>query len=150
MKIKHAISDKEKNDLDVLLWETLWKPLNLPRDVRQSFKLDAPQIELIAINNGTIIGALVANWLSGNEIEIRHIAVRPGHQKRKVGKRIVETLTEYVRRDAPVRIQAFARNTSEGFFARLGFKLADEYLSHPEFEKHGITFRKVYLDIPQR
>jgi hypothetical protein len=70
MKIKHVVSDKEKNELDQLLWNVLWKPLGLPRDIRQSFKLNNPQNDLIAVDNGVVIGGLVANWLfeSGNEI----------------------------------------------------------------------------------
>lgn len=70
MKIKHAISDKEKIELDQLLWDVLWKPLGLPRDIRQSFKLNNPQIDLVAVDNGVAIGGLVANWLSESENEI--------------------------------------------------------------------------------
>jgi hypothetical protein len=66
MKIKHAESDKEKNELDHLLWEVLWKPLGLPSDIRQSFKLNNAQIELIAINNNTIVGDL---WQIGYQIK---------------------------------------------------------------------------------
>ena len=70
MKIKHAVSNKEKNELDLLLWNVLWKPLGLPRDIRKSFKLNNPQIDLVAVDNGTVIGGLVANWLSEPENEI--------------------------------------------------------------------------------
>jgi len=77
MKIKHATTQKEKDELDQLLWDVLWKPLNLPRRIRKSFELNKPQIDLIAVYNDVIIGALVANWLSVKEIEIRHIAIKP-------------------------------------------------------------------------
>nr|CBH37489.1 hypothetical protein BSM_09660 [uncultured archaeon] len=51
MKIKHAVSDKEKNELDLLLWNILWKPLGLPRGIRKSFKLNNPQIELLLVSS---------------------------------------------------------------------------------------------------
>jgi hypothetical protein len=51
MKIKHAVSNKEKNELDLLLWDVLWKPLGLPRDIRKSFKLNNPQIELLLVSS---------------------------------------------------------------------------------------------------
>jgi hypothetical protein len=70
MKIKHAVSNKEKNELDQLLWDVLWKPLGLPRDIRKSFKLKNSQNDPIAVDNGTVIGGLVANWLSEPENEI--------------------------------------------------------------------------------
>ena len=51
MKIKQAKTDKEKNELDQLLWDVLWKPLGLPRDIRKSFKLKNPQIELLLVSS---------------------------------------------------------------------------------------------------
>ena len=39
MVIKYAIADKEKNDLDELLWSVLWEPLGLARDIRKSFRI---------------------------------------------------------------------------------------------------------------
>ena len=147
MKIKHAVSDKEKNELDQLLWNVLWKPLGFPRDIRQSFKLNNPQIDLIAVDNDFVIGGLVANWLSENEIEIRHIAVESDYQGIGVGKCLVEKLIVLLREDAPVKIHTYARNTSIGFFAKLGFIPTDKYLEHPDFTKHGIKFQQMYQKI---
>jgi len=148
MKIKHAISDKEKNELDKLLWGVLWEPLGLERNIRESFKLFSPQIDLIAVDNGIVIGGIVANWLSRNEIEIRHIAVKSGYQGLSNGKRLVEKLVTSIQQDAPIRIQTYARNTSIGFFVKLGFKSTGEYLEHKDFTKHGIKFQKMCLDVP--
>jgi len=130
MKIKHAISDKEKSELDQLLWDVLWKPLGLPRNIRQSFKLNNSQIDLVAFDNGVAIGGLVANWLSENEIEIRHIAVSSDFQRLSVGKGLVEKLIKLVQKDNPVKIQTCARNTSFGFFTKLGFISTGEHLEH--------------------
>jgi hypothetical protein len=61
MDIKQATTNKEQNGQDELLWDVLWKPLNFKRNVRESFKLDQPQIDIIAVDNSVVIGALVAN-----------------------------------------------------------------------------------------
>lgn len=147
MKIKHAISDKEKSKLDQLLWDVLWKPLGLPRDIRQSFKLNNPQIDLVAVDNGVVIGGLVANWLSENEIEIRHIAVSSDFQGLSVGKRLVEKLIKLVQKDNPVKIQTCARNTSIGFFTKQGFISTGEHLEHQDFARYGVKFQQMYLQV---
>jgi N-acetylglutamate synthase-like GNAT family acetyltransferase len=147
MKIKHAISDREKSELDQLLWDVLWKPLGFPRNIRQSFKLNTPQIDLVAVDNGVVIGGLVANWLSENEIEIRHIAVRFEYQRLSTGKRLVERLIKLVQKDTPVRIITCARNTSADFFAKLGFKSTGEYIEHQDFTRHGIKFQQMSLKV---
>ncbi len=147
MKIKHAISDKEKSELDQLLWDVLWKPLGLPRDIRQSFKLNNPQIDLVSVDNGVVIGGLVANWLSENEIEIRHIAVSFGFQGLSVGKCLMEKLITLVQKDGPVKIQTCVRNTSVGFFTKLGFRSTGEHLEHQDFARHGIKFQQMYFEV---
>lgn len=150
MNIKHAVTEKEKNELDQLLWNVLWKPLGLPRDIRQSFMLNYPQIELIAVDNGNVIGGIVAICLSDDEIEIHHIAVSFDYQGRSVGRRLVEKLIGLVELDVPITIHTYARNTSAGFFSKLGFIPTGEYLEHLDFAKHGITIRKMYREIRER
>ena len=147
MKIKHATTQKEKKELDQLLWDVLWKPLNFPRHIRKSFKLNNPQIELIAVDNNVTIGALVANWLSEKEIEIRHIAVKPDCQRNSVGKLLVEELFKLVREKAPLQIQTYARNTSAGFFVKLGFKPTGHHLENNDFMKYGIRFQRMYINV---
>ncbi len=108
MKIKHAATQPEKDELDQLLWDVLWKPLNLPRHIRKSFELNKPEINLLAIDNEVIIGALVANWLSENEVEIRHIAINPDFQGSSAGRLLVEELFKLVQGKTPLTIHTYA------------------------------------------
>ena len=147
MNIKPATTKREKNESDRLLWNVLWKPLNLPRHIRDSFKIDTPQIELIAVDGKVIAGVLVANWLSEKEIEIRHIAVRPDYQENSIGTLLVKELFGLVREKAPLRIQIHARNTSIGFFSKLGFKLSGNRLDHKDFIKQGIWIQQMSRDL---
>lgn len=147
MKFKQVTTKREKSELDRLLWTVLWKPLNLPRHIRDSFKLDTPQIELIAVDGKIITGALVANWLSENEIEIRHLAVRPDYQENSIGTLLVEELFNLVREKAPLRIQTLARNTSIGFFSKLGFTLSGNRLDQQNFIKQGLWIQQMSRDL---
>jgi N-acetylglutamate synthase-like GNAT family acetyltransferase len=149
MHIKYAENQNEKDGLAQLLWDVLWKPLGLPRNIGSSFKLNGPQIELIAVKDDEIIGGLVANWLSKNVIELRHIAVKPGFQKMSIGRRLVTKLITSVRQDCPIEVQVYARNTSTGFYIKLNFTPINELLEHPDFSAHGIKFQQMYLEIPE-
>lgn len=149
MTVKCAISKEEKDELDQLLWSVLWEPLGFSRDIRHSFGMPNPEIDLIAVYDGYMVGGLVVNQLSGNEFEIRHIAVRPDYQGKSVGKRLLEALFRQIRKDNPVRIQTIARNTSVGFFMKLGFT-EGEPLEHPDFTTQGISFCKMNIALERR
>ena len=133
---------KDTEKLDLLLWKILWKPLLLPKNIRNRFKLTGETIELAAKSDGILVGGLVANWISPIDIEIRHIAVSPGSQRTGVGKRLVHALGHAVSTKGCERITTIARNTSVDFFSKLGFNIIREKqpADHPDFLKHGITF----------
>ena len=133
--------------MDQLLWDVLWRPLSLGRDIRNSFKLDKPQIDLIALDYDVVVGALIANWLSGDEVAIRHIAVITEYQRRSVGSLLIGRLISLIQGDAPLPIQTYARNTSVDFFVKLGFKTEGNYMRHEDFVKYGIEFQQMYLEV---
>ena len=147
MEVKQAVTQKEKRQLDRLLWEVLWKPLNLPRRIRDSFKLETPQLELIVVDEGIVAGGLVANWLSDKELEVRHVAIRPDYQGHETGRMLLEELFKLVRDKAPLRVQTHARNTAVGFFTKLGFKPIGPRLNQKNFSKEGLWLQEMYVDI---
>ena len=142
MVLKVAETHDDKAGLDELLWRVLWKPLDLPRNIRKEFSLPGGQIEIVALDNGTVIGGLVAVWTGRNELEIRHLAVAEPHQRKSVGTMLLSKLFDFVKRDYPVRVRTHARNTSHLFFLKHGFEPASEHwIEHPDFVRHGISFR---------
>jgi len=149
MHIKYTETQNEKDSLAQLFWDVLWKPLGLPRDIGSSFKLNGPQIELMAVKDDVIIGGLVANWLSKTVIELLHIAVKPEFQKTSIGKELVTNLITSVQQDYPIIIQVYARNTATGFYTKLYFTPINGYLEHPDFSAHGIKFQQMYLEVPE-
>jgi GNAT superfamily N-acetyltransferase len=143
-----ANSKTESMELDHLLWELLWKPLGLSRGFRGSFKPDGDCLELVVKADGRIVGGLVANWIGGSGVEIRHIALEREVQNRGIGRRLVMSLISTVSAQGCIRIQAIARSTSVGFFRKLGFTSSPfEPPEHPDFKKHGITFVLMEMDV---
>lgn len=104
MIIKIAESLDEKDQLDELLWRVLWKPLNLPRDIRAEFGLPGEKIELVAVDDKKIVGALVANWTDKSELEIRHLAVDESCQLKSIGTDLLSKLFDLIDKDSPVKI----------------------------------------------
>ena len=142
LTISRPGNPKDTEELDLLLWEILWKPLSLPKNIRDNFKLTGETIEFAAKSDGILVGGRVANWMSPTDIEIRHIAVNPDSQRIVVGKGLVHALAESISMRRCVRITTIARNTFVNFYHKLGFNIIREKkpADHPDFLKHGITF----------
>ena len=139
--VEYVTSESDSEDLDCLLWEILWKPIGFPRDIRKSFEIGGKTLEVVARNKSCIVGGLVAVWTSAHEVEIRHIAVTDNRQKTGVGKKLINSLLETVTVQGCSRIHTVARNTSTGFFEKVGLtKIPGALLEHPAFAKHGIYF----------
>ncbi len=137
--------------LDQLLWEILWKSLDLPRDIRDSFKLEGESLEFGAKVDNKLVGGLVANWISHTEVEIRHLAVRSEAHGQGIGTHLVTELLDHVAGQGCTRAHTIARNTTAGFLRKLGFKTATgEPPEHPLFKKYGITFELLEKDLEPR
>jgi N-acetylglutamate synthase-like GNAT family acetyltransferase len=144
MNIRTAESQYEKDELDELLWRVLWKPLNLPREIRSEVALAGEKLEIVAVASKEVVGGLVAYRTDENELEIRHLAVDINYQRKSIGTNLMSRLFETVGSDGGVRIQAYVREGSYPFFVRQGFAAADEqWLEHPAFAEHGIRFKLV-------
>jgi ribosomal protein S18 acetylase RimI-like enzyme len=145
-------SEVESEALDALLWEVLWQPLGLPRDIRRSFALEGDCIELAASKaDGSLLGGLVANWTAASNVEIRHIAVAPCFQGLGIGSMLAGYLIEMLKEENCLRLQVIARNTSVPFFRRLGFDEVDSSIpDHPYFQIFGISFTLLEKEIGDR
>ena len=143
--IEPVTTQAQAEELDRILWQGLWQPIGLPRDIRESFKLEGACIELVATRGPEVLGGLVAAvWLCADTLELRHIALRPEFQRMSIGTKLVRELVAVAEAGRCLVIETYARNTSVGFFASLGFvTLPREPLKHPDFSKHGISFRRM-------
>ena len=147
MEIRQPSTEKDETELDQFLWEVLWEPLGFDRDVRKKFKLDVPQIDLMAFDEQTLVGALVAYFISDTEVEIRHIAVKSDMQGSAVGRRLVDSLISLLSGKPVTKLKVYARSTSEGFYARCGFVPVGERFEHQLFAVHGISIQPMSLEL---
>lgn len=109
--------------------------------MRQEFRVCGEQLELVARVNGRITEVLVAVWVDKYVVELRHIAVKTDAWKQGIGRELVAALVEIVITRGCCRIRTIARNTSAGFFKKLGFRTVPvAVLEHSAFKKHGIVF----------
>jgi N-acetylglutamate synthase-like GNAT family acetyltransferase len=75
-------------------------------------------------------------------MEICHVAVRPDTQRKGLGRTLIRHIIHNARQEGRRRIQVTARNTSAGFFEKLGFETLPQAIpDHPDFKKHGISFQ---------
>jgi len=128
--------------LDNLLWQVLWAPLGLPRDVRSRFKVDGKLVQLLAMEGPYPVGGAVAIWKNINDAELRHLAVIPANQGRGVGKELVLKMINELKRRGCRELHTYARDSSVAFFKKLGFNPATErLLDHEAYIKYGIAVR---------
>ena len=141
LTIESVESESDAMELDTRLWEVLWRPLGLPRNVRESFKLEGESVKFVAKSHGEVLGGLVANRTSPTEVKLRHIALKPEAQNKGAGSRLVNALIGTISQNKCTQIRVIARDTSTGFFRKLGFTTSPgEAPEHPAFKKHRITF----------
>ncbi len=143
--IRTAAGEEESAHLAGVLWRVLWEPLGLPKDAGQAFALTLPRIELVAVRCDSVVGGLVAYRLVEGDIEIRHLAVLPQYQRQSVGRRLVCELLRRAEQEGFTGVETYARNTSAGFFAGMGFVPTGERLEDAHFEKHGMYFERMRL-----
>lgn len=133
---------EEIEALDNLLWEVLWQPLGLPRDIRQSFHIEGTLRQFIVCPHRVVVAGAVVRATGTTEMEICHVAVRPGTQRKGIGRGLVEHIIDTARKELYSRIRVITRNTSEKFFRNFGFEaLPQAFPDHPAFKKYGISFR---------
>ena len=141
--IKQTDSADQAKELDQLLWEVLWKPLDIPRDFRKSIT-DTECLEYVVKEGTELLGGLIAHRVSESLVELRHLALLPAAQGKSIGRNLVEHFIEDMKKSGCTIIQTTARNTSAGFFEKIGFTtLPGDHPEHPLFMRHGITFLRM-------
>ncbi|PRT72437.1 GNAT family N-acetyltransferase [Streptococcus anginosus] len=91
-----------------------------------------PQTCLVAVENQTIIGAILAGS-DGRRAYIYHIAVHPNYRRRGIARQLVETVLTVLDdlRIHKVALVVFKRNTEGNqFWERLGFSVREDLIYH--------------------
>jgi ribosomal protein S18 acetylase RimI-like enzyme len=147
INIRQTQTTDEKAQLDTLLWEVLWQPLDMPRDTRDLFRMDCPEVEFVAMADGVVVGGLVIFRLGRERVDIRQLAVRPEFQNRGIGVRLMDALLAVLQPDAPVTVEVVVRSPALRFYENLGFIATGFCPEHPDFARNGITLHEMVLEI---
>lgn len=105
-------TQQESARLDTLLWEVLWKPLNLPPSFRESVAVKGKQYEHIALQDKEVVGGFGAIHTPGTGCEIRHIAVVPRFRNLGCGTMLLRSILESAEDGGVYRIHTIARMAS--------------------------------------
>lgn len=141
LPLQTVCSTEQARELDALLWEVLWRPIGLPRDFRKLISAGLVETELVALDGGAVVaGAVLAHY--DDRMEIRHLAVSQPYQRQGLGRRLVQLAVDLAPEGQPV--ETWARNTSLGFFDKLGFSVGEDAWREAEvFCDHDIRFRRM-------
>ena len=91
-----------------------------------------PQTCLVAVENQTIIGAILVGS-DGRRAYIYHTAVHPNYRRRGIARQLVETVLTVLDdlRIHKVALVVFKRNTEGNqFWERLGFSVREDLIYH--------------------
>ena len=132
-----------KNEANKLLYHVLWAPLGMPVNAREDFKTDGTEHLFVATDEDIIAGAFVLAVHSDNTVELRHAAVAKTFQNRGIGKQLWAEAVYFAKAEGAGELFLYARNTTIGYWLKLGLKEDSAWFDHAEFKKHGIRFKKM-------
>lgn len=137
-----TVDEQQLATVDQILYEVLWKPFGLPRDTRKQFRTGFNQLTFVAELGGSICGCLVT-CEHEDAVEIRHMAVLPHFQGKRMGTRLLGFAIDYLQsKYGHGRLYVYARNNSVDFYLKQGFLAeSNDWQDHPLFTPHGIRFK---------
>ncbi len=142
LEVQLVKTEADSSVLDELLWQVLWAPLGLPRDVRTRFKVGGELMEMLAWAGTNPVGGAVTIWKNIDDVELRHLAIIPAWQNEGVGKKLVMGMIDELKHSGCRELYTYARDISADFFERLGFTaVSDRLLDHEAYIKYGIAVR---------
>jgi len=125
--IKQPQTDEELNNYYQLRWHLLSKPWGQPISVSQDDK-EQTSYHLTAIYNNELVGISRLHFNSKSEAQIRYMGVKETHQKKGIGRELVESLEQYAKEKECKTVILNARENAILFYKKLGYSyLADAH-----------------------
>ena len=103
----------------------LRKPIGLSL-ANEDLSGDKEDIILSASENGNIIGCLMLKPVYAHTIKFRQMAVTENYQGKGIGNMLITAAEEICRQKGYNKVILHARETAEGFYARLGYLKTSE------------------------
>lgn len=105
----------------------------------EAYILDPARSLLGWTENRELVGLIGFELLADNAIEIKHIAVKPGHRKQGLGKRMIMELMD---ENSVTRIEAETDKDAVDFYRSLGFQIRSLGEKYPGVERFECIFKK--------
>ena len=142
MKIKQAEFQWEINSSEDLLFNTMFKPLNMDRSIKEELKVPGVEFHFVAIEGDKVVGSMVV-VINNNRAELMHAAVDDMYRNKGIGKLIWGEVKRFLFSKRINEIELYSRNTALEFWNKLGFYETSDWLDHEKFLKHGIRYKKM-------
>jgi predicted GNAT family N-acyltransferase len=118
---------KEYKQMLELRWQILRKPLGLDFS-EEDIQKEKDDVHIAAYEDDEMLGCCMLTQVNGNTMRLRQMAVKPGLQRKGIGKVLMQ-FAENIARDKGNRLMTMhARKTATGFYEKQGYKLkGDEF-----------------------
>ena len=124
-----------------LRFRVLREPLGHGRDA-VAFPFDDESVHLLAFDGEEVVGCVLFHPESATAGRLYQMAVTPSLQGCGVGRVLVRTLEDKLRKDGVRRIHLHARAHAAGFYGRLGYVVEGE-----PFEEVGVPHHMMARDL---
>jgi N-acetylglutamate synthase-like GNAT family acetyltransferase len=139
-------SDKELlQQADQLMYDVLWEPFGLPRDIRSKFKVEGQEKVIVALDEDKVVGAMVL-IIQEAVAEIRHAAVYAKYQHSGLGRALFNHVLTLAMEYEVNKLEVYARNSAIDYWEKMGFSDISGWLDHDFFVNHGIRFKRMVRD----
>jgi predicted GNAT family N-acyltransferase len=130
--VKQPDSAKEFKQYLDLRWKVLRAPWGEPKG-SEIDDIEDRCFHVMATLDDKVVGVGRLQYNTGNEAQIRYMAVEKEHEGNRIGRRIVEALEQEAGKRNIKRIVLDAREPAVGFYQKLGYSI--EKKSYLLFDK---------------
>jgi predicted GNAT family N-acyltransferase len=133
--IKQPQSKEEFKHYYHLRWLLLRAPWNQPEGSEVD-DIEDQCFHLIAVNeNNKVIAVARLQFNSNAEAQIRYMAVAREHEKKGIGRELINAMEKYAQNSSCKKIVLHAREPAIAFYQKLGYKVIEKsYLLFDEIQ----------------
>ncbi len=141
VEIRQARNDAEREAACLLRWVVLRAPWQQPRGSECDELEDVARHYLAVDAGGQVLATGRIHTVGTDMAQIRYMAVRPGHERRGLGRRLLAALEADAVTNGASRIVLHAREASVDFYRHCGYRVIRrshrlfDSIQHYEMEK---------------
>ena len=132
--IKQPVTDDEFSAYFKLRWQLLRAPWNQPRGSEVDDMEDQCFHVMAVDENNNVTGVARLQFNSISEAQIRYMAVANEHERKGIGRQLINAIEDHANTSLCKEIVLDAREPAVGFYKRLGYE---------EIEKSYLLFGEI-------